>query len=308
MGIKNIAIVPKWTKLEYDMYTFGFTREQMIDQYRSTGANLQRILEGHERQKQAYHDLSRYCNDAFIVERDKLVPGVFTDTDLVITLGGDNHTTYASHFFDPRRTIMLPLNSDPLSSEGALTTASIENCIYLMNDLKNGNYEVERWTRLESLLNGVLVTQGAMSEIYIGKTKRRATSRYLLTVGGKTEEQKSSGIIITTGGGTTGWYDSESQDLHPEGNKFPKTERRARYFVTAPFRGKLTSITLREGDIFPGEEIQIHSLKDTQELSIDPVEDDTHCYPLNLGATATVRIAQEPLQVMKVTKPQQASG
>ena len=297
MNISNIVIVPKMSKYELDMYIYKLTPGELLVKYKQEGVDEKRILESHERQKQSLKELKRFFGEKQFVPRDELTREIAAKADMVIALGGDNHFQYVSHFLDNSGLIM-GINSDPLRSEGNLiylTTSDFEN---VLKKMQQGDFYMERWTRLEVQLNGE-VLELATSELFLGEKERKYMSRHILTIRERTEEQKSSGLLVATGAGSTGWYDSACRYLYPDGNWFSGTAGIARFLVTEPFHGKLSGYSVLEGVLEAGDELIVRSLNDSAGiLSIDSLEE----YEFNRGASASIQISDKPLRVVRVER------
>ncbi|MBI3334273.1 NAD(+)/NADH kinase [Candidatus Pacearchaeota archaeon] len=298
MEFKKIAILPKMTGLEWDMHKYRLGQQEMIEQYQRTGRDVERTLESHHRQKAYFEKLAASFSGAKIIPRNDLNHEQVEGIDLIMVFGGDNHTTYAAHFTERMPHVpILPINSDPLLSYGALTSAKGDDIEDLVDALTHGRYLIETWPRLEAVLNNKPLRPQAVSEIYVGKIKRRATSRYNISLREVTEEQKSSGIIIATGAGTTGWYDAESWMFHPRNRHAPKTGQQAYVFATALFPAN-HPYKLREASLNQGDVLTIQSLKDTCEVALDPQEEDIDTFPISRGDLLSVRLSETPLRVV----------
>jgi len=294
MKLEQILIVPKLTKFEWDMYRLKLTEQELRNFYDKQGVRTSKILDSHKKQKAGFERLVNMLKGAHIANRDDLTKDLAMKYSLIIAFGGDNHFQYVSHFVDG--TPILGINSDPERSEGALTSLSsdtLENYIPLI--ISDG-FEMEEWARLKASIDGKGINELSVSEIFIGEEKRYNISRHIITKDGKSEEQKGSGLLIVTGAGSTGWYDSACRYLFSEGNKFPKNLSEARYILTEPYNGKLSSLTSIHGSIKEGEEIEVTSLSDDKAfLSVDCL----HFFPLREGAKVKIKL-DTPLRVVRL--------
>ncbi|MFH0948964.1 MAG: hypothetical protein V1802_00580 [Candidatus Aenigmatarchaeota archaeon] len=293
MNISSIIIVPKMSKYELDMHNYKLSYGELIAKYRQEGIDEEKILSSHERQKKSREELRRLFNRNQFVAREELTKESIADADLVIALGGDNHFQYVSHFIDS--SLIMGINSDPSKSEGVLTYFTTSNFESVLKKLEKNDFSVEDWIRLSAELNGYPVEM-AVSEFYLGEKYRKGMSRHILQFNGQTEEQKSSGLLVSTGVGSTGWYDSACGYIYSNGNKKPKTDRRARFLVTEPYRGKLTGYSIQHGVLREGDKLIIHSLNDDGIVSSDSIED----YKFNRGAKAVITISDKPLKVVRM--------
>lgn len=293
MKIEKIVVVPKLSKYELDMHLLNLASDKIIDRYKKEGVDIDRILSSHERQKQELNKLKQLLPNALFISRDEFTNDIATRADLVIAFGGDNHFQYVSHFINDK--LILGINSDPVSSEGALTYFTVDSFSNELNNIKAGKYNIEEWTRLGVYFNGNYVGL-ATSEVFIGEKERKNMSRHILEFGKKKEEQKCSGLIVATGTGATGWYDSSCRYLYENGNKFSKIESSGRFLITEPYNGKHSNYSMLEGKLNINEELLIHSLNDSSGIvTLDCIEE----YKFNRGAHVKVKIGVS----LKVIRP-----
>lgn len=276
----NIYLVAKRSKYQLDKDRLGLSDQEILDKYKQEGVDTKVILASHKRQMLSIEAMyaglrvDTHTLDEFFAED-------FTSNqpDMIVVLGGDNSlTAVASRSGDIP---VVGINSDPLMSVGCLTkwNSHRDTAVAILN----GKYNIERWTRLES----DRLEHPAVSEIYLGETKRKDMSRHILEYRGKTYEQKCSGMLITTGAGSTGWYHSINWHRPPEGNFFPPTENRARFIITEMY-GYVREMPLREGNLEAGEEMIVHSLNDSGGLVS---ADSWWEAPFTRGMTTRIKIS-----------------
>lgn len=263
----RICLVAKSSKYEWDKRELHLSHDELMAKYAREKANVETIMASHERQELAkkwLHNqlggpiftLDDFNNTLF---RACLDYGPFQDSkpDMIVVLGGDNSVTAVLQ--KSCNVPVMAINSDPQLSVGCLTRWRIDtsnNLFKVMEAINHGKCKVEEWTRLE-----VDEHFTAISEVFVGETKRNDMSRHILEYRGKAYEQKCSGLIVATGCGSTGWYNSINWHRTPEENKFDPTEKLAKFVVTEPCRYS-KGCSLREGELLPGEEIVLHSLND----------------------------------------------
>jgi len=204
--------------------------------------------------------------------------------DLVVTVGGDGTFIEASHLIEDD-TLILGVNSDPKSSEGVHTMATRFDFERKMRMVLTGDFSVERWHRLRTVLDGKELPL-SLNEVYIGTLHQFLTSRYTLIRGAKREQQKSSGIIVSTGCGSTAWYASAG------GKPFPRTVREGRFIVREPYRGRLTPIRMTEGVVDGGLAVESNMRKGCVAI------DSTKVFGFGRGSAATVTVSDRPLHVV----------
>ncbi|MFH0936911.1 MAG: hypothetical protein V1808_01300 [Candidatus Daviesbacteria bacterium] len=288
-------IVPKLSKLTYDMQKYHINLDHAIRKYQREGIDPEKVLASNNRQVESLNNLTDFLKDAKVIGRNRLNKTIAAGANLIIALGGDNHFLYVSHFINGQ--LLLGINSDPTSSEGALTYFTVKSLKDFWSKLEADDFKIEEWPRLQIALNGKKIQALATGDIFIGESRRENMSRYLISLDGQEEEQKSSGLLITTGAGSTGWYDSACHYLFENGNKFPKTKQEARYLVTEVYRGKLSKYQMLEGGFGPGQKLIISSLNDSSgEISIDSL---VRC-KFNRGSQAIIEISDKPLRVISL--------
>lgn len=293
LDLSNAALVPKLSKLQYDMMKLRLSREEAIAKYEREGSDTKTIIESHDLQMETLNRVTTLLKPTVISWRE-LSKKALLPYSLVIAFGGDNHFIYVSHFLN--KTPILGLNSDPVRSDGALTGFTFDTFAELMPGISAAG--IEQWTRLQVTINDRPIRTLATSEIYTGEQRRMDMSRYVLEFDGIVDPHKNSGLIIATGAGSTGWYDAASRYLHQEGDNFSRTQRMAKFLATEPFKGRFSRNKLKEGSLIPGEELVIRSLNDSSGIiSIDSLK----VYPFNRGSIARIKISDRPLNVVMPT-------
>lgn len=287
--MEKILIVAKQSKYEYEKEKFGLSDEQIREKYKSEHANLEAILNSHELQLKSRARLKELLPNADMITMDQLKEPV-RGYDLVISFGGDNSFTYTSHFVG--NTPIMGVNSDPQRSTGALCAWSSQNLDEVTANITNENYKIQEWPRLEAKIDGKPIMP-ATSEYFFGERMRKDMTRHVLEYRGKKYEQKNSGMIIATGAGSTGWYDSAIKYLLPQGNQFPKTEKKAVFIMSEPYKPKPDEALA--GELLPGEQLTLHSLNDgAGYASTDSWEE----HDFSRGKTAVVTLSEQPLRVI----------
>ena len=70
--VNNILIVPKLTKIEYDMRRFNKSNNQLLNLYKKHGLDPKRIISSYYRQKHNFDLLKSKIKEATIIARDDL--------------------------------------------------------------------------------------------------------------------------------------------------------------------------------------------------------------------------------------------
>lgn len=277
------------------MHRLRSTPESIAAKYKREGVDIPKVMESHERQKKSLHELKKLFEEKQFVSRNDLTKRIVYNKDLVISLGGDNHFQYITHFVDSE--LIMGINSDPLASEGALTYFTTKNFERILKKLQNDKFEVEEWTRLEAKLNGSKVER-ATDSYFLGEYSRIKASTHILEFRGKKERQKCAGLIVATGAGSTGWFNSACRYIHHKGKKFPKTKKCAEFLVTEAYRGKINKYSMLSGTIKKDDELIVHSLNDDKGILIADSMNAEHNF--NEGAKAVIRISDKPLRVVRI--------
>ncbi|HTZ41975.1 MAG TPA: NAD(+)/NADH kinase [Candidatus Omnitrophota bacterium] len=233
-------------------------------------------------------EIKRYFpeSDFFITSYSSVNKQLVEDADLIITIGGDGTFIKAGHLLES--SFILGINSDPEKSEGALTSINI-NEIEKLESLNSGRFNVTERQRAEVFLNGKLLDERAVNEVYIGSSYQFHTSRYKIRFRGLEEEHRSSGIIISTGTGSRAWF------LSAGGKPFHHEEKKLGFIVREPYFGeRIFTPKLLSGEILEGEKIEFESTRDSG--GIIAINDSI--YDFKRGDAAEIRLSGKPLKVI----------
>lgn len=292
--ITKIIIVPKLSKLDWDKEKLKLSHQEVIEWYQKAGIDSKKIVESHFRQQEVLQRLEKLLGNPKTIHRDKLSKELIKEAKIVVALGGDGHFTFVSHFVNDQ--ILVGINSDPLTSVGALLNYSIYNLDQLAQKVKEGKLEVMERTRIGVDINGQTLPYLASSELYIGERDRLKISRYIISKEGLEEEQKSAGLIIATGAGMGGWFNSVSKgDQKPLG----VSERALRFVASEIYDNHQTvKYQLALGEIKEGERLKVKSLfRDDGIVAVDSLAE--FVYPLPAGSLAEVYVSKKTLKVLK---------
>jgi NAD kinase len=210
------------------------------------------------------------------------------DADLVLTLGGDGTFVRAAHLVEDSP--IIGINSNPETSEGALASITV-NEIGKLKNLNEGKFEIIERQRADVILNGNLLDEKAVNEVYAGSKRQFHTSRYKIKFKGNEEEQRSSGIVVSTGTGSEAWF------LSAGGKPFHYNEKKLCFIVREPYFGKRIFVpTLLNGEISPEEKLEIESTRDYG--GVIAINDSV--YDFNTGDRVEIRLSEKPLRVIKL--------
>ena len=271
MNPSQILIVPKISKVQHDMRRMNFDKIQLVEFYKKEKLHVDRIFESHDRQVHALETIKKHLPHVRVVNRNEITKDLVSKYKLVITLGGDNHFQYVSHFI--KDSLILGINNDPERSEGALNSITSNEIESVIPKILDDDFKIETWTRLETSVEDITISTLAVSEIYIGEESRYTMSRHQLIHNNDVEEQKGSGLLISTGAGSTGWFDSAIRDLHPNGKVISRDAKEVQFLLTEPHKGKFSIYKMTHGIIKENDVFEIISLNDSDGvLLIDSLE------------------------------------
>jgi NAD kinase len=301
----KVGIAAKLSKLEWDMYRLGLSREQIIDSYKRQRKDIQRILDSHKRQKTCIDNIIAMSPNAEVIDMIKLqetnMP--LPEVDLLISIGGDNFFQICAYYFD--RSCLVGVNSDPETSHGALMNFDYYTFGINLDKILSGDFETEEWTRVATTLNGKKV-KDANCTVALSIKATDMISRFLLELNSYSEEQKATGILVVSGAGSgkRAWYRNAgvylpmlNSGLYPETTQeFSKTSGELRTLTREPF-GDVDCLYKRLNlTIPPGEQLQLrYWASDPSELSIDSIKR----YHVKEGDVLTFQASNRKLKVVK---------
>lgn len=212
------------------------------------------------------------------------------NVDLVVSVGGDGTALSASHYLLDKP--LLAVNSAPEKSEGALTTATLQNLDKKMKEIKKGLHKIERLERIEIFVNGKIKEPVALNEVFLANEKAYLISKYEISIrrGGKLEKEKqfSSGIIFSTGTGSTAWFKSAG------GKQFSSKKRFIKMLVREPYIRNLHKFNILQKTIEEGDKVEVTALT-KMILAIDSIRE----FRLKEGDKVIVRTSRFPLLRIK---------
>ena len=231
--------------------------------------------------------LNELKKDFSCIKFNELHDSHFEDKDLIITIGGDGTFIRTTHFIRGE-TPILGINSEPETSEGALTTLNrdeIEN----LKEILCGECEIIKRLRARVIRNGELVKELALNEVYVGAANQFHTSRYVIKHRNEEEEHRSSGVLVLTGAGSDAWYKSAG------GKPFNHDEEKLKFLVREPFTRRIFQPKLTKGEIEKDEKIIFESKReDGGVISVD----SWAIYDFNKGDIVEIRLSSQPLNVI----------
>jgi NAD kinase len=300
----KLGIAAKYSKLEWDMYRLGISREEAIEIYKSENMNVERILDSDIRQRNSIDAITRKVSNSEIVDIISITEGQIKkpNPDMLISIGGDNFFQLCSHHFPDA--YLIGVNSDPQTSHGALLNFTHESLELNIDKILNNDFRTEYWTRIAATLNGTKIEDTTCTFSLSIKATDMVT-RYLLQHKGEQEEQKATGILLVTGAGSgdRAWYRNAGlylpmikSGLYPEvTQEFSKTARMLKTLTREPMGGADCQYLWLNKTIREDEELKlIYWANDVSELSIDSIKR----YDVKQGDVLTFKVSNKPLKIV----------
>lgn len=205
--------------------------------------------------------------------------------DLIITIGGDGTFLRISHEVLGSVPV-LGVNSAPLTSFGHFCVTDKDGFTAVFRSICDGTFKPVKLLRLRLSIDGKPVSEPVLNEVLIAHKHPAGTTRYELSLSGKTASHKGSGLLVAAPSGTTGFLRSEGGDI------LPITARAFAFQKRAPFLRLFEKAALLSGVAPEGATLTVVSQMQGGKLFIDG---DHIEYDFPRGATLTVEAAREDL-------------
>jgi NAD+ kinase len=186
----------------------------------------------------------------------------FMSKDLVITLGGDGTFLQTSHFILDR-TPMFGVNANTRIKDGFYTICTKDNFEEKFKDYIKGKLKVRKLLRLEAKLDGKVLPEKALNEVYMGPHNAFITAVYHIITPYCDGRQKSSGVIVSTPTGSYAWNRSAG------GKVMDLDEQSYEYLIREPHKGRLTTCEKNSGKMRLNQKIKIISEKNENVVVMD---------------------------------------
>lgn len=288
---EKVLVVPKWSRLECEMRKTRQSMEFVLDYFDKKGVDIHSLERGYQQNNWVIQKAKEFLDERMFVERDDLTNELVKNKTILLSIGGDNHFQYVSHFADEQ--IVIGINSDPGRSDGALTSFMMGDLDELVERMEKNDVKMELWPRLQVELNGKKIFPLAASEIFLGEQRRDVMSRHVLEWNGKKEDQKSSGLIVSTPAGMSGWFHSAMWYVKEKPRVCEKSSDCFSFVLTEPHVGRLSTISMLHGIVGKNDSIAVYSKNnDSGILSIDYWK----AFPFPEGSIAKIGLGK-PLRV-----------
>ena len=291
MNINKILIVVKKTR-----YQLQKSELKIFDQPNNLEKSYKKIYTSHLRQLANKDFLKKNLKIPHVIlnERKNLKNYISNEFDMVVSLGGDNHFVYVSHFC--RKHLLLGCNSDPLTSTGSLLFFKVENLIKEIEQNWENSF-IENWSLITGKVtypdNSTIQLPDATSEITIRNKFPDNMSRFFLEYKTYSEEHRCSGILLYNGVGSTGWI--SSYKIKTQFSK--KSEIFCSY--SRELRNKTKGQKLEHFKIEKNKKFTVFSNIESAEICIDCMKEKVFRFPLGTKVEFQVSTRKQKILVKK---------
>jgi len=200
-----------------------------------------------------------------ILDRSLVPTVLFTDNDLIVTLGQDGLVANTAKYVKGQP--IIAVNPDLERFDGILLPFLPGQVAEAIGALLSGKMRIGEVTMAEARFqDGQRML--AFNDLFIGASSH-VSARYKITLRDKVEHQSSSGVLVSTGAGSTGWISSVfnmTQGITTAlGGKAPEPihmqweDPRLFFVAREPFISKHSSAGLVTGWIADGQDLLLES-------------------------------------------------
>lgn len=297
---EKIVAVTRKTRLEELVERFN-SRGQAKFYIEHAGGDFSDYMSEDEAYRGALDELHRSLDlglKLHFIERGFLATYLFTEKDLVVTVGQDGLVANTAKYVGVQP--IVAVNPDPERFDGILLPFGLAQARTAVERILEGKAELREVTLAEASLNdGQRLL--AFNDLFIG-ARTHVSARYRIEIKGASEAQSSSGVLVSTGAGSTGWLSSVfnmaagvSKLGGAEGCapiRLDWGDPRLVFVVREPFLSKYSRAGLVAGMLEPGGELVLESLMPSGgAIFSDGIEADYLNF--NSGAKARVRAAKQ---------------
>ncbi|MBI9043600.1 MAG: hypothetical protein JEZ06_03895 [Anaerolineaceae bacterium] len=206
MNYNKIILVTRKTRLEGLIKQFN-TREQARFYIEHNGGDFNFYIREHDVYFKALdqlHTQLKSISKLHMIERSFLPNFLFSDKDVVVTIGIDGLVVNTAKYLDGQP--IIAVNPDPQNIDGILLPFNVSQGVKAVQRTMEGKHNFQPISMAQATLqDGQSLL--AFNDLFIG-VNNHTSARYQITSGRRSENQSSSGIIISTGAGFTGWLSS----------------------------------------------------------------------------------------------------
>ncbi|MBI4852403.1 MAG: NAD(+)/NADH kinase [Acidobacteria bacterium] len=238
-----------------------------------------------------------------VIDREFLPTFLFTEKDLIVTLGQDGLVANTAKYVTSQP--IIAVNPDPVRFDGILLPFQLSQREKIIEIVSQNKMKIRSVTLAEVSLNdGQRLL--AFNDLFIG-AQTHISARYNIKYGSKTEAQSSSGVIVSTGAGSTGWLSSifnmaSSVTTFFGGScgkeiKLAWEDPRLIFVVREPFISKYSRASLITGILEPGQTLVLESLMPSGGVIFsDGIERDY--LPFNSGFIAKINASKNAAKLV----------
>lgn len=285
--IKNVYLVYK--RSVYQKYYVEEDNPNFRKLFHKKHLSVSKIEKIHEKHMKAVRKVQRYLkkNGLNYKSESRHQLSRFHDIDLIITLGGDGTFLRTAHYIDNQ--LILPINSDPEQSVGALCSATIDQFTQKMDEVLKGNYKIKKLPSIVIKINGHTLPVHAVNDVLFTNNSPAATSRYFIKMGRTIEEHKSSGVWISTAIGSTAAISAAG------GEKMDPHDKRLQFATREPYQGNFYPYKLTHGYIEKGKKLTIINKMMEAKIYIDG---PTNSFDMKYGDEVSFQLSKKLLKVV----------
>jgi len=302
---EKIVIVTRKTRLAELIERFN-SRAQAKFYIEHAGGDFSEYVEEDSTYQKALEKLRKSLDIGLklqTIDRDFLPTFLFTEKDLIVTLGQDGLVANTAKYVTSQP--IVAVNPDPSRFDGILLPFQLSQANKTVELVLQDKAKMKAVTLAEVNLNdGQRLL--AFNDLFIG-ARTHVSARYCIKIGAISEVQSSSGVIVSTGAGSTGWLSSifnmtASIALFAGGAKGREIklswgDPRLVFVVREPFISKHSKANLVVRMLEPGQTLVLESLMPSGGVIFsDGVEADY--LPFNSGLIAKISASKNAAKLV----------
>ncbi len=243
-----------------------------------------------------------------VIDRSFLPNFLFTDKDIVLTLGQDGLVSNTAKYLSGQP--IVAVNPDPQRFDGILLPYQLGQVRSTLESVLEG-----RHLHINMTMGRVDLNDGqklyAFNDFFVG-ARTHISARYTIEYQKQQERQSSSGVLISTPAGSTGWLSSvynmtagfadfAGDPVDFSSSRLPWASQQLVFVVREPFRSKWSGADLVAGRIENQQKLVLRShMANSGVIFSDGMEADR--LEFNSGATATIAIAEKTTHLVVPNK------
>ncbi|MBW2275923.1 MAG: NAD(+)/NADH kinase [Deltaproteobacteria bacterium] len=271
----------------------GGAAPDVADMFEANDPFVENIVKAHGAHEGAMQRVAaaldeRGLESTWCHELDGVDPDSF---DLVVTVGGDGTVLHASHNIGD--TPVLAVNSSPRTSVGFFTACGATGFPSVLDRALGGEVRPARLFRMSVRVGDEVVSDRVLNDVLFCHDCPASTTRYELTLRGRSEDQVSSGVWVATAAGSTAAIRAAG------GRQIQAGSGRLQFAVREPGpcggAEDYRMPTVTHGFIEQGETLEIRSRSTVARIYIDGPHVD---FPVGFGDMVSFTGAASPLNLL----------